>query len=196
MYPFIILAAGNSSRMGQPKPFVKINSQLTLLEYLVSGLKNCNVSQITVVLNNEGKKIIDSLYSYLNYEINIVINQLPEKGRLYSLKMGLSKIGSSSVFIQNVDNPFINKKLIFEMSHLLKPSAFVVPVYQNQGGHPVLLSAEITSSLISNQTETNNFRVFLSQYQKIRYACEFQEILLNLNCPSDIEAFKKKFKKF
>jgi len=192
MYPFIILAAGNSYRMGQPKPFVKISNQHTLLEHLVFELKKCNVLQITVVLNNEGKKIVDSHYSYLNNEIDIVINEHPEKGRLYSLKMGLNKTGNSSVFIQNVDNPFINQKLISEMSHLLKSSAFVVPIYQNQGGHPVLLSAEIANDFVNKHIETNNFRLFLNQYQKITYPCEFQEILLNLNLPSDVEAFKKK----
>jgi len=194
MHPFIILAAGNSSRMGQPKPFVKLNNRLTLLENLVVELKNCNIKQIVAVLNNQGNQILETHYSYLKQAIEIVINPYPEKGRLFSLKTGITKTGITPLFVQNVDNPFIHKELIDGMSNLLTKSAFVVPEYQHKGGHPVLISAEIVDDMLNKSLHTDNLRTFLSHYKKITYACTFQEILLNLNQPSDIEVFKKKFK--
>lgn len=196
MYPFIILAAGNSTRMGEPKPFVKLYNNQTLLEYLIDELKKCEVTNIFVVLNNEGKQILENHYAYLMQEATIIINNFLEKGRIYSLKLGLKKINKTSVFIQNVDNPFINKKIIFDMSNLLRPYTFVVPEFQKKGGHPILISHEIVDELIKENINVENLRVFLSRYQKISYVTEFQEILYNLNNSLDVEFFQKKIKKF
>lgn len=196
MYPFIILAAGNSKRMGQPKPFVKLYHNLTLLENLILELKKCAVTKIFVVLNNEGYQILENQYAYLKQEATIIINYFPEKGRLFSLKLGLEKNDLTPIFIQNVDNPFINNKLIRGMSNLLKPYTFVVPEYQKKGGHPVLISAEIAENLIKENTNSIILRDFLSHYEKISYVTEFQEILYNLNHPLDIIFFQKKVKKF
>lgn len=192
MYPFIILAAGNSTRMGQPKPFVKLYNNVTLLEYLIVELKKCAVTKIFVVLNNEGNQILENRYAYLKQDTTIIINHFPEKGRLFSLKLGLEKNEFTPIFIQNVDNPFINNKLICGMSNLLKPYAYIVPEYQGKGGHPVLISKEIADDLIKENAYASNLRDILSHYQKIAYDTEFNEILYNLNNPIDIDFFQKK----
>lgn len=196
MYPFIILAAGNSTRMGQPKPFVKLYNNVTLLEYLIVELKKCAVTKIFVVLNNEGNQILENRYEYLKQYATIIINHFPEKGRLFSLKLGLEKNELTPIFIQNVDNPFVNNKIIIDMSTLLKPNTFVVPEYQKKGGHPVLISKEIADDLIKENAYATNLRDILSHYQKIAYDTEFNEILYNLNNPIDIDFYKKMLKNF
>lgn len=189
MYPFIILAAGKSSRMGQPKPFVMLNNGLTLLENLVIKIQKCGVKKIIVVLNNEGLQILINKYPYLEQKITIVINPTPEKGRFLSLKFGIENCDEMPVFVQNVDNPYVYKDLIQGMTNLLESNSYIVPQYKNKGGHPILLSSEIVSDIKNSGIENINIRDFLKNYSKIFYVCNYLEILLNLNNPQDIELF-------
>lgn len=189
MYPVLILAAGTSQRMGEMKPFVKLYNGKTLLEHLLDQYKKTCAGEITIVLNSDGYLFFKQRFPHIENEINIKINPNPDRGRMESLRIGFEKISSEGLFLQNIDNPFVNNKLIEEMSALLMPDSYVVPVYENIGGHPILLSNRIFSDVRNSSVLDVNFKLFLNNYKRINYKSLNSEILYNLNTPEDLLLF-------
>jgi len=126
----IILAAGLSERMGQPKAFMKWNKHITFLEKLVNEYASFCSTQIVLVLNNVGYKQVLSSFPAIEKKCKIVLNPNPEKGKMGSLKLGIKSIQpNTACFVQNVDNPFTTHETLNAMNDLVKPDAYVVPVY-------------------------------------------------------------------
>ena len=82
--PAIVLAAGESSRLGQPKALVQWNGE-TLVSRAVRLLQEKNCSPIIVVTRNELQ--VDVMLS-CNDAI-VVVNPKPEDGRTGTLQIGL-----------------------------------------------------------------------------------------------------------
>ena len=132
--PAIVLAAGKSSRLGQPKALVEWNDE-TLVGRSVRLLRESGCSPIIVVTRNELQ--IDVMMS-CNDTI-IVVNPKPEEGRTGTLQVGLisliSEIGRTPrrVLIAPVDRCGWNKETI---SVLLDCNSNTSPM---PSGHPLLL---------------------------------------------------------
>ena len=81
----LLLAAGASRRMGQPKQLLKINKDQTLLEHTVAIAQATPCQQILVVLGANATAI----QTAISTNINIVYNPLWEEGMGTSLRIGL-----------------------------------------------------------------------------------------------------------
>lgn len=118
----IILAAGESRRMKQPKCFLKFDKNRTFVEKITNEYLNAGIHKIILVIydlaiNSENLNIV----SHLDKNIIAIYNRNPEKGRLYSLSLGLAELDNiKGCFIQNIDNPFVNSGLIKKMIPLLE----------------------------------------------------------------------------
>ena len=83
----IVLAAGRSSRLGQPKALVEVNGK-TLVEHLVKRLHQRGNVEMTIVTNND----LFADVMLLCPSAHVVLNQDPEKGRTGSVQCGLASI--------------------------------------------------------------------------------------------------------
>ncbi len=132
--PAIVLAAGESSRLGQPKALVKWNDE-TLVSRAVRLLQNKNCSPIIVVTRNELQ--VDIMLS-CNDAI-VVVNPKPEAGRTGTLQIGLvsliSELGRTPrrVIVAPVDRCGWNEDTV---SVLLDCNSNTSPI---PSGHPLLL---------------------------------------------------------
>ena len=86
----VILAAGYSSRLGQPKALVKWNEE-TLIERSIRLLEEAEIKKIVVVANKE--LITDFMPLVGNH--SIIVNPSPENGRTGSLQVGIKSILSN-----------------------------------------------------------------------------------------------------
>jgi len=77
----IVLAAGESKRMGKSKPLLRFNDK-TFLEQIISTVKISDADRITVVLGAGAEMIKNSIDLS---GTNIVINKDYQKGQLSSL---------------------------------------------------------------------------------------------------------------
>jgi len=89
MIEAIVLAAGESRRMGMLKPLLRFG-ETTFLEQIVGVLRQCNVGGITVVLGSQAEAIRAS--TDLS-GVNVVINRDYRDGQLSSLIAGLRNRG-------------------------------------------------------------------------------------------------------
>lgn len=190
MYNCIILAAGDSKRMGKLKPFLSYDKDLTFLEYLLKtyiafGVKNPVVVTSEIVLLQIRKERRPA------YEkCQFVLNSSPEKGRYYSLKLGLQHCQTPKpVFIQNVDNPFIDKKLLEDMVRALVDDHYVVPCYHKKNGHPILLSSLLAGILLNEFPEDSVLSDVLRLFSRRSLEVNDPNILLNINTPEEYQNF-------
>jgi len=84
----IILAAGNSSRLGRPKQLVPYRGQ-TLLTHTITQIRNAGVHPVVVVTGAFHEEVSDSLDGQ---QLDIVFNPAWEEGMASGIVAGLSKI--------------------------------------------------------------------------------------------------------
>ncbi len=184
--PVIILAAGLSGRMGFPKPFLKCDEKSTFLEKIIAEYLSFGSREIIVVINDEGYCRVKNEMPQIEQFAKIVVNRKPEKGRFRSVKLGLTAIVKiQPCFIQNIDNPFVNISLLAGMSEHTEPHSYVVPVYEGNGGHPILISNEIGKFILSQGERDYDLREILKKFNRIEYKTDDRNVLININTMKD-----------
>lgn len=179
----LILAGGRSERMGSPKPFL-LKDGMTFIENIVNGYFHFEVKQAVLVLNNNFIRFLPSLIQ----NVKIVPNNHPEMGRLYSLKKGLKQLSDSDfIFIQNVDNPFVERNVLNKMWACRSSHSFVMPVFSGKGGHPILLPKKIVRSILSENNAFCTLKEILQKFDRIEVETGSDKIFTNINTWNDYE---------
>lgn len=180
----LIPAAGSSGRMGVNKALLPYGNGLTFAGQLVSAYLDCGFSNIVMVVNKDFSCSFPG-----SGQVRFVINNQVEKGRSWSVLLGLKHIPSEyACFIQNIDNPYVPEHLLVKMTSVVTPSAYVVPVFEGNGGHPVLLGSAIADRLRGKQ-EITNLRDALRDYERLEVVSPDNRILLNINTPKAYHDF-------
>lgn len=177
----IILAAGNSSRMGKPKFMLDMPNGGPFLENIARQYAEFGCPQIIAVLNNEGIDLIKKHPQNLPPQTQLVLNPFPDLGRFHSIKTGIKSINHNFTFIHNVDNPFA-KKEVLEHLHDAKSEADVIkPVKDGKGGHPVLISRQVMDLILQETKNDLNFKEFLKRFSTKKVEVHDSAILQNIN---------------
>jgi len=182
----VILAAGKSERMGNPKYALRFDEQNTFLEQIIYEYKKFGCRQIIVVMNSEGirSKLTQKL---IKEKIAVFVeNSNPDKGRFLSVKLGLNSIkGDMPVIIHNVDNPFVNNATLELLINQLKPSSYCVPMCNDRGGHPVLISSEIKFVFLEIKNNKTILKNVLADFNRINVEVYDERVLRNINTIED-----------
>ncbi len=136
----VVLAAGASSRMGQPKSLLKTGDR-TFVHSLMDDLTH-HCDRILVV----GGAHIEPLRRVVHPE-NLVYAPLWRKGMRWSLRTALDVLPPGPVLITHVDRPGICTQtlstLISALGHLP-----IIAQYQGRLGHPVLVPGHLRNRLM------------------------------------------------
>jgi len=189
----LILAAGLSGRMRQEKFSLTLNNGITFLEHIASQYKQFGCNKIIGVLNPNGVLMMNELTLNLPEEFEIVTNEQPERGRFSSIRAGLKRMEEEElVLIQNIDNPAISPELLASLMKAMREADYAYPVFQNKGGHPVLINKRVIKSILLEPSDDLSLKDFLAQFNKSQVEWHSPEILINLNTRSDYLTFLKK----
>lgn len=142
----ILLAAGESSRMGRPKALLPLEGK-TFLEVLGDRLIGAGVSPIALVLGASAGEIESSLNLT---RFRVVRNPDPSRGQLSSILCGLDALAADrldGVFLAPVDTPRVRIESLERMMASLPGRRLVVPTYRGRRGHPPLFAASLFSAL-------------------------------------------------
>ncbi len=186
----IILSAGLSSRMAQPKALLRFGST-TFLENIYSEFSKVSDRVVVVVSPHLYYKLKEK---QILQDAEFVFNQRLIYGRFYSVYLGVKKLGPGNTFIQNVDTPGVRHATLSQMIKVLESEAYVVPVYKGQSGHPVLISSEISRQIleVKDNYEAMNLKNFLEQFKRIELEVDDEFVVLNVNTPSDLDLLHSK----
>jgi len=186
----IILAAGQSMRMGKPKFLLEHPSGGTFLSYLTDIYLQSGISELVVVVNDSDFRKNQEPLQNIGKRVQWIINKHPEKGRLYSIQLGVSALSSiRPCFIHNIDNPFLEKHLPQQLLDNLLAYDFIKPSHKNKGGHPILVSNQIVSALRAGKNVYHDFREVLATFSGYELKVDFEQVTLNINSPEDYDIF-------
>lgn len=186
-FSVVILAAGTSTRMGLPKFLLRYNDSFNFLEKIVNEFTSFGCEEIIAVINKAGAMYLKDHELTLKGDAKIVVNHHPEWERFYSLKTGLKNLKNKkqSVFIQNVDNPFVSQSVIGALSEKSKDADYISPVFNGNGGHPILLSEKIIEDIVNSKHDQADFKEFLNNYFKKTVEVNDDKIVVNINTFED-----------
>ena len=143
----VILAAGDSSRMGFPKQLAEYKGK-TILETVVETVTS-NLDETVVVLGHENDTITEKLDFK---ESTILINENWEEGIVSSIRTALfylsenNEIDSAMIFM--ADQPSVNNKIIDKLIKTKKKDdEVVISKYRYKLNYPIIVPKYFWSKL-------------------------------------------------
>ena len=143
----VILAAGDSSRMGFPKQLAEYKGK-TILETVVDTVTS-NLDETVVVLGHENDTITEKLDFK---ESTILINENWEEGIVSSIRTALfylsenNEIDSAMIFM--ADQPSVNNKIIDKLIKTKKKDdEVVISKYRYKLNYPIIVPKYFWSKL-------------------------------------------------
>lgn len=193
----ILLAAGASSRMGEPKPLVRWGDR-TLIEWERDQLLASCVEEIVIVTGSGAEAVRRTLGEAGRY---LVFNQRWPQGRATSLAKGAaallapSRPRPSAVVVQNVDQP-VPARVIDRLVEVFRARVAegarieaVQPAYldasgREHGGHPVVLDGALLEELARADEEAEGLRDILRRHPPLRLPMPDEpSVALDLDTP-------------
>ena len=128
---------------------------------------------------------------------SLVVNPEPERGQFSSLRIGLQEVlnrGRDAAMVTLVDRPPVQRETLETLeAAFVRATAHrkwaVIPEYQGQHGHPILLGREMLSAFL-NAPETSNAREVEHAHQnEIEYVpVDDPLVVLNIDTPEQYAA--------
>ena len=194
MITAIILAAGESRRMGgQNKLLLPIFGEV-LIQKFVRSIRASNVDEVLVVVGHEEEKIKDVLKGQ---SVRFVENFCYMEGMTTSIQSGIQAASpeSDGLLICLADLPFIEtsdfNRLICSFTDFFdtKSSLIIVPVFKGQRGNPVLFSNQFREIILQHKGE--GCRDIVQKHPECvrEVTMENDNVLLDLDTPEDFKLF-------
>lgn len=187
MISSIVLAAGTSSRMGQPKALLDWGGE-TLIAYQVHQLREAGVDEVIVVLGHHADDIHRRMKGL---PCRVMVNARYFAGRASSLRLGAKAThrDADAILIVNVDQPRTAGFLKQLIAAHDTAKAATRPIVNGQPGHPIIVSGRLRDELLQATEEDEGLRGILR-----RHAGELGEMpatgvaRLDVNTPEEYRA--------
>ena len=151
MIAAVVLSAGASSRMGEPKALLPIEGQ-TFIEKIIATLKQTSVGKFIVVLGHHAEELRRRIEPL---GVEILINPDYRLGQLSSLQVAVRYLEKATdcdaMLVHLVDHPYIDGKLVALMIERFYQSGklIIVPCHKGIRGHPVIMSRQLFGELLN-----------------------------------------------
>lgn len=185
----ILLAAGESKRMGQQKALLPWAST-TLIEYQLDQLTSVeDVAEIIVVTGHAPARIVEAVGRY--ERARAIENAAYQSGKVSSILAGLTAVDdrTSAILLLAVDQPrsaSITEVLI--RAHQAQRALITVPVREGRRGHPVLFDRSLLPELLAISEETLGIRAVIANHEDdvSEVTIDDPAIHVDLNEPGDL----------
>ena len=192
----IILAAGESSRMGTDKALLPLGSR-SFLQHLVETLHG-DVSPLLVVLGHHARQIEAQIHPPQN--VRVLHNPDYRLGQLRSLQVALRELsgeGAAGALVCLVDHPGTTKKVVpVILERYQKTSApVVIPTCQGRRGHPVLFSSRLFGELLEAPLDQGARSVVRRHAEEVEFVeTNWDGILWDVDQPADYQEVLERWK--
>lgn len=185
----IILAAGQSVRMGDDNKLLLPFRDSTIIENTVDQVTGSNVGETIVVLGHEAERVRPLLEGK---PVTVVENSDYREGMGSSLKAGLARVSKSAtgVMICLTDLPLVESE---DLNRLLgefeagSEETIVVPFHEGQRGNPVLFSAIYRDEVMQTRGPVGGCRGIVKRYPErvVAVAMETDHVVYDVDTPED-----------
>jgi len=153
MISAIVLAAGQSRRMGCQKLLLPFGGQ-TVIAHVVGAVLRSAIAETCVVVGGGRDRIAEAL---AGSGVTYVTNPDPAGDMLSSVRCGLRALSprTEAILVVLGDQPGITSTLIDEMIRAFTDAkdGIIVPVHAGQRGHPLLLSAVYRDEILTGHED-------------------------------------------
>ena len=188
MLAAVILAAGESRRMGSPKALLPHQGR-PFPRHLLDITRHPKIGLTRVVLGANAEEILSRLE--LDPAI-VVINENWTEGQLSSIHAALRSLpvgATDGMVLCLVDHPLISANLIDELIEQFYATGkpIVVPMYQGRRGHPVIFSSTLYAELLAAPLDIGARAVVRAHASEVHEVPTIEEgVVLNLNDPDTL----------
>jgi CTP:molybdopterin cytidylyltransferase MocA len=150
MFGAVVLAAGESRRMGgRPKPLIERDG-VPLVRRAVQALLGAGVGEIVVVV---GYRADEVAWAVNDLPVQVAVNEAYPAGHVTSLRKGLLELPDSvaATLVVLADQPLLevaDVSAVIEAYEGRGSARAVVPRVQQRRGHPVVLEASACSEIL------------------------------------------------
>ena len=145
----VVLAAGESRRMGQLKALLPFGSR-TVIEQVLQPLLGADLSEVAVVLGHRADDIAAVLETL---PVRLLYNPDYHLGMTSSVQVALRSLDPvpDAYLLALVDQPQIGLPVIQQLlaAHARTRKGLVIPVWQGKRGHPLLLAAAYRAAVLA-----------------------------------------------
>jgi molybdenum cofactor cytidylyltransferase len=183
----LILAAGQSSRMGRDKALLE-HEGCPFLELIMQNLRQAGVERHIVVLGHHAAEIRQAISLD---RAQVVVNENYRLGQTSSLQAGLKALNlaaTDGILLCLVDHPAVSADVMrrIMLAHRESGAPVVVPVYKGQRGHPVFIGRGLFRELLALKT-TDGANSVIRRYRDSTCWLDVDQrgVLLDIDHPED-----------
>jgi len=190
----IILAAGNSTRMGKDNKLLRNIGDASLVRNTAVEMLKSDLDSCSIVLGYQSDKVAEVIK---DLNINLILNPLWEEGQASSLKAALNTLDAtySDLLIMLGDLPGVTSKHINKIieEHLLtnnRKSKITIPSFNGKKGNPVIWGRSFFPDL-SNLKGDVGGRALFSQHPAAINLLDMEDpaVVTDTDTPEDFESF-------
>jgi len=159
----ILLAAGQSRRMGAFKPLLPFGDK-TVIEWCLDYLQQGGVETIVVVLGHRADEVREKLSSH---SVIFAVNPDPNSEMGASIAAGAKALPEAceATLITLVDHPAVPPTVVSTLiENWQQGSRLIVPTWNGRGGHPVLVDLSFRRELLDLDA-TGGLRTLFDAHQ-------------------------------
>lgn len=181
----IVLAAGGSSRLGQPKQLLAWQGEPLVRRVARTALES-GLSPVMVVTGAYGEQVAQALE---DLSVTIIHNPAWEAGQSTSVRAGLSalpkEIGSAIFFLS--DQPFVTAELVGKIlwAHSRSLAPLVAPRVAGRRANPVLFDHDAFAELGALSGDAGGRSLF-ERYPTVWVEWDDPSLLEDIDTPEDI----------
>lgn len=194
----VILAAGESSRMGRDKALLPWppGSRGTLVCAAIDALsQHCDM--VLVVGGNNTASLKTVVYGCGG---DLVCNPAPERGQFSSLQTGLQEVlnrGRDSAMVTLVDRPPPQADTLSRLVNAFAKRAHgiwcVAPEFQGKHGHPILIGREMIEIFLKSPVGANAREIeHVHQNRILHLRTDDPLVTTNVDTPQDYASLESK----
>jgi len=189
----IILAAGESTRMGTLKQVLPWDDKTVIEASVDAACGAPGIGQVVTVLGHEADRVRAVLDKKSRPKLNLALNPDYKLGMFSSVKAGISSLDPriEAFFVAPGDQPEIRRddydKILRAFRGLRQPLDIVIPVYQGRGGHPTLFRASLANEILGMPYDGNGLRDVIQKHRDrvVRVNMEHPGIIHDLDTKED-----------
>jgi molybdenum cofactor cytidylyltransferase len=185
----LLLAAGESSRMGSAKPLLSWHGE-PLVVYQVRQLRAGGAEDVIAVLGHEAEAAAPLVEAAGG---RAILNPRYREGRASSIRAGAAALpeDATAVIILAVDQPrpAAVVRAVLE-AHLRGASLITTPLYTGRGGHPVVVAGALLPELRAVTEADEGLRAIVRRHAagRLRMPVDDPIVLVEFNTPAEYAA--------
>jgi molybdenum cofactor cytidylyltransferase len=195
--PGVILAAGDSTRMGSAKATLAAPGGGTFVTRLVGTLREAGVTDLVVVTGRHHDEVVDAIARELSIAPRIVRNPDPSRGQLSSLLAGMERVvteSSQGVMMTLVDVPLVRVSTVSAVIAAWRDTRapIVRPAIGDRHGHPVIFDRAVFEEIRRAPLDAGAKSVVRAhEHEIVNVPVDDEGCVRDVDTPSDYERLLK-----